>query len=384
MIPVAYSARSLLTRKSTTIATIIGIGFVVFVFTAVLMLADGIERALAAGGQPHNAIVLRRGATAEVLSMVSRESARSVSIAAEVDSDESGPLASAEVVVLGVLPREGGGRSNVPIRGVGPRAVRLHPGVTLSEGAWFVPAKNEIVIGRRLEGRIAGAAIGQSIRLGRRTLRVVGVLSAGGGSSESEIWGDSDELLDAFSRTAYGSVIVKLKPGSFADFQKRLDADPRLGLEAHQESAFLGDQSRMMAMFVRLLGSFMAVVFALGAALGAMLTMYGQVAARLGEIGTLRAIGFSRRAVLGAFLLESLLLALAGGLLGTLGALALGRVRFTIFNLTSFAELVFTFEPGAAVVLLGLVFALAIGFFGGFLPARRAARASIVESIRAS
>jgi putative ABC transport system permease protein len=384
MIPVAYSARSLLTRKSTTIATVIGIGFVVFVFTAVLMLADGIERALAAGGQPDHAIVLRRGATAEVLSMVSRESARSVSIAPEVDADAGGALASPEVVVLGVLPREGGGRSNVPIRGVGPRAAPLHPGVTLSDGKWFAPAKNEIVIGRRLEGRIAGARIGQSIRLGRRTLRVVGVLSAGGGSSESEIWGDSDELLDAFSRTAYGSVFVKLKPGTFTDFQKRLDADPRLGLEAHQESAFLGDQSRMMAMFVRLLGSFMAVVFALGAALGAMLTMYGQVAARLGEIGTLRAIGFSRRAVLSAFLLESLFLALAGGLLGTLGALALGRVRFTIFNLTSFAELVFTFEPGAGVVLVGLAFALAIGFFGGFLPARRAARASIVESIRAS
>ena len=59
LIPVAYNVRSLAARRSTTIASAMGIALVVFVFAAVLMLANGVEQTMRATGSP-----ARRRATA--------------------------------------------------------------------------------------------------------------------------------------------------------------------------------------------------------------------------------------------------------------------------------------------------------------------------------
>ena len=66
-----------------------------------------------------------------------------------------------------------------------------------------------------------------------------------------------------------------------------------------------------------MLGIVIAFFFSVGAMIGAMITMYGAVANRPREIGTLRALGFSRLSILTSFLLESLMLALIGGLIGS-------------------------------------------------------------------
>jgi putative ABC transport system permease protein len=70
---------------------------------------------------------------------------------------------------------------------------------------------------------------------------------------------------------------------------------------------------------LKILGWILAFFFAIGAMIGANITMNAQVAERTGEIGTLRALGFSKGSVLFSFLLESLVLALAGGGVGAVG-----------------------------------------------------------------
>jgi ABC-type antimicrobial peptide transport system permease subunit len=111
--------------------------------------------------------------------------------------------------------------------------------------------------------------------------------------------------------------------------------------------------------------------------------MYAAVATRTGEIGTLRALGFQRASILVAFLTESLLLALLGGLAGLVAASFLTAITVSTTNFQSFSELAFSFTLTPRIVVQALVFALLMGFVGGFLPAIRASRMKIVDALRA-
>ena len=148
-----------------------------------------------------------------------------------------------------------------------------------------------------------------------RDWKIVGIFDAGNSGFSSEIWGDVDQLMQAFRRPAYSSVIFRLRdPSEFETVKSRLESDPRLTLEAKRETRYYAEQSEMMAKFLRILGISLTIIFSLGAVIGAMVTMYSAVANRTAEIGTLRALGFQRRSILTAFLLESLFLGSDGRL----------------------------------------------------------------------
>src|SRR5258706_16198525 len=67
-----YNLRSMIVRKGTAAMTAGGIAMVVSVFVMTLAIAQGFKATLVASGSPQNAIVLRKGATAESLSAVAR------------------------------------------------------------------------------------------------------------------------------------------------------------------------------------------------------------------------------------------------------------------------------------------------------------------------
>jgi len=165
---------------------------------------------------------------------------------------------------------------------------------------------------------------------------------------------------------------------------RAFESDNRLQyFVAKREKKYFEEQSEMMATFIRILGIFITVIFSTGATIGAMITMYGSVANRTTEIGTLRALGFFRRSILLAFLLESLGLALAGGLLGLGIASVLQFFTISTLNFGSFSELAFSFALSPSIVAASLGFALLMGLVGGFLPALRASRLDIIQALRA-
>lgn len=163
-----------------------------------------------------------------------------------------------------------------------------------------------------------------------------------------------------------------------------LAAEPRLTVEVKRERRFYEDQSRALSTFLSILGITLSVIFSLGAMIGAAITMYAAVATRTAEIGTLRALGFRRRAVLTAFLLESLLLALVGGAVGLGAASFLQTLTISTTNFQTFSELAFSFALTPRIVVNSLIFALVMGFVGGFLPAIKASRMKIVDALRAA
>jgi len=391
-IPASYIARNLWVRKLTTGLTAGGMALVVFVFAAVLMLDAGLKATLVATGSPDNVVVIRQGSQTEVQSGVSRDQAALIETSPEVARGADGrPLVSKEVVILNSLPKISGGgnnqatkRSNVVVRGLPEMGKTLRPQVRIIEGRMFRAGTSEIIVGKSVASGFAGVEIGQHLSFAGREWTVVGVFDASKTAFDSEIWGDVEQMMQAFRRVVYSSVIAKISaPELFTALKARVDADPRLKVDIKREAQFYADQSSSLSNFITLLGMALSIIFSLGAMIGATITMYAAVATRTAEIGTLRALGFQRASILVAFLIESLLLALVGGVVGIVAASFLTAITVSTTNFQSFSELAFAFTLTPRIVISALIFSLLMGFVGGFLPAIKASRMKIVDALRA-
>jgi putative ABC transport system permease protein len=386
-IPLKYILRSSSARRLTTVITILGIALVVFVFTAVLMMANGVEKTLRSTGSDDNLIVVRKAAMSEIMSILDRDAAGIISNMPQVASFADGrPMSSKEAVVIINLNKIGApGISNVIVRGVEPAAFPLRPQITIVQGRMFRWGAREVIAGAGITHRFAGAQIGEKMKFGGDLWMVVGVFEADGSGFESEAWGDSNQIMDAFKRSSFSTVTMRLKqPDDLSEIAAAFESDNRLQYFAvKREKKFFEEQSEMMAKFIRILGIFVTIIFSTGATIGAMITMYGAVANRTVEIGTLRALGFYRRSILLAFLGESFVLSLAGGIAGLGLASLLQFFSISTLNFGSFSELAFSFALSPSIIATSLGFSLLMGLIGGFLPAIRAARLNIIQALRA-
>jgi ABC-type antimicrobial peptide transport system permease subunit len=360
---------------------------VVFVFAAVQMLDTGLRATLVATGQPDNIHVTRQGAGAEISSAVDRVQAAVIESQPEIALGSDGQrLVSKETVVLITLPkRESGQATNVTTRGIGEAGFALRSQVTIVRGRAFTRGSSEVVVGKSLAERFDGASLGASLRFGGREWQVVGIFDAAGSAFDSEVWGDADQLMQAFRRQAYSAVVARLSdPAALEAIGKRLEADPRMTLDVKRERAFYEEQSKALSNFIRYLGMTLSIIFSIGATIGAMITMYAAVANRVAEIGTLRALGYRRSAVLAAFLFEAVLVGAIGGVIGVCLAAFMQLVRISTLNWQSFSELAFSFTLTPGIAALSFAFSVLMGVVGGFLPAARAARLKIVDALRAA
>lgn len=373
-------------RLATSLVAIVGVTAVVLVFAAVLSMAKGFERTLIAAGADDVAIVLRSGATGEMMSGFGHEQTQQIANMPGVLRDGDRPVSSAELFVVVDIPKiKTGQDANVPFRGVQLEALDVRNDFELVAGRMFETGKNEIIVGRGAQLEFAGLETGSTIRFGRVDWQIVGAFTAGGSVAESEIWTDTRVLQDAYRRgTSYQSVRVRLEsPESFEAFSEALANDPRHDVDVYSERDWFASQAEATAGFIRKLGYPITFLMAIGAVFGALNSMYASVSSRGTEIATLRALGFGPFAVLISTIVESTLLALIGGLLG-------GALAFVVFNgfrvstlaMGSFSQVVFDFAVTPDLLQQGITVALVIGLVGGFLPALRAARLPVAQALR--
>ena len=387
MIPIRYNVRSLIVRKTTTIATALGVGLVVFVLSSALMLSAGIQKTLGVSGQDDVAIVLRKGSDAELGSVLDTASVNTIVGGPGVKRDETGkPIGVGEIVVVGALEKIGAsGVANVQIRGVTSEAIKFRPHVHIAFGREAKPGSDEVIFGERIRGRFKGTELGETFDLRKnRPVTVVGVFTDQGSSYESEVWVDLDTLRAAYGRAgAISSVRVRLDSSSAFDlFKAAMEGEKQYGYLALREKDYLEKQSQGTSRFIDVMATIISFFFAVGAMIGATITMYAAVAHRQREIGTLRALGFSRGSILFSFLLEAVVLAFFGGAVGAFASLGMGFVHVSMLNFASWSEIVFGFEPTPGIILTSLGLAMAMGLFGGFFPAVRASRVSPVAAMR--
>jgi len=359
----AFNVRTLPQRLGSSLTAVLGVAGVVAVMVAVLSIAHGILRAMESSSAPENVVVLRSGATAEMMSVLGGNEVDYISEAPGIARNEAGAIASAELfVIIDVKKVSTDTDANVPLRGVTRPAPEVHQEFRIVEGRMFEWGLNEVIVGVGASREFKGLSVGDSIEVAREQWPIVGVFEAGGGISESEIWVDAAVLQPAYRRGT---------------------ADPRLNVRPMREEDYYAEQSEMLYNLVTGLGLLIAVIMGFGAVFGALNTMYTAVAARAREIATLRALGFHSGPVVISVLIESLLLALTGGVIGAgLAWLMFDGFSAATLNWSSFSQLTFAFYVSVPLLIQGIVFALVIGFFGGLFPAVRAARLPVADALR--
>lgn len=376
MIPVRYNFRSLIVRRVGTAMTILGVALTVAVFVSVLAMVHGLESTFTTTGEPLNLVVIRTGAQVETNSFFDRD------VKQTIETMDGVAAMAAEIVVIINHPRLTGETTNLIVRGIDAQSFELRPKVKLAEGRMFQPGLREVVVSRSVSNRFKDAKIGNSIRLGRISWKVVGLFDASRTAHESEIWGGYNEIAQEFERPIYSSLLIRV--ASDADIRplsNRITSDRRFRLDVFREPEYYAAQTSTAAP-IRVLGYLIAVIMSVGSCFAVMNTMYASTAYRAREIATLRVLGFKRRAILVSFMIESLVLALIGGVAGCILALPMNGISTGTSNFVTFSEVVFEFQVTPSIMLTGLAFAAIMGTVGGFLPARVAAGTKIIRALR--
>jgi putative ABC transport system permease protein len=386
VIPLKYTFRSLFARWMTTLMTVLGTGLVVFASVLSFGLADGMERALLISADPLDVVCLRKGALDEVSSSIDNATAdrvRTIEGIAQSDSGEA--LVSPEYVVTLMKPRRGdeAGVTNVMVRGLLPVGWNLRPGFRIVEGREPRAGLNEALVSRQISERFQNTRLGEKFKVNNTELTIVGYFAANGCAAESEIWTDLRDLTVARKVPAVVSTVcLRARDATArAALINVLKEDEQFGLKALTEEDFFKEQL-MSAQIVKGMAGFIAMFLIVGAMFAAANTMYAAVAGRTRDIGTLRALGFSRMSVLISFMLESVILCVFGGIVGCIAVIPLDGYSTGMANFQTFSEIAFAFQFGPSVCLQGILMALVMGLVGGLMPAIRALRLDVIQSLR--
>jgi len=267
----------------------------------------------------------------------------------------------------------------------------------LSDGRIFSDAEQRAgaavcVIGETVREELFGRGdpVGENLRLGKLSCKVIGLLAAKG---QSMMGSDQDNLvlvpLRAYQRRISGNrdisiIQVSMLPGASTEKGKR-DIEFLLRERRHispgEDDNFsvrdlkeiaeaLSGTTRVLTM---LLGAVAAVSLLVGG-IGIMNIMLVSVTERTREIGIRLAIGAFEREVLMQFLVEAVVLASLGGIVGV--ALAL------IASVWLAGLMQVPFVPNLSIIGVAFLFSAAVGILFGFFPARRAARLDPIEALR--
>lgn len=267
----------------------------------------------------------------------------------------------------------------------------------VSKGRYFEPQEEQsgaavCVIGTTIEKEIFGSAnaVGQMLRTGQFSCRVVGVLESKG---QAAIGGDQDDLvvmpIQTFQRRVSGntrvsailvSVDSQIDRALVTESIRLLmrerrslsdsDDDNFMILDTEEIARRVSSTTEIMTM---LLGAVAAVSLIVGG-IGIMNIMLVSVTERTREIGVRLAIGALEREVLMQFLIEAVVLGAMGGVLGVVIAFV-GSVA-----LATTMGIPFIFDP--SINMIAFLFAALTGVIFGYFPARRAAQLDPIEAVR--
>lgn len=294
-------------------------------------------------------------------------------------------------VVSGQLTAEFAGKSRRTLAfGIGPQAPKVW-GMSLARGQFMpeddlIAPRPVVMLGNTLARSLFGHAnpLGEKVRLGGMSFRVVGVLAPKGQMLGFDI-DDAAYLpaalaLQLFNRDGVMEIdVLYHEQESPESVVKRLS---RRLIERHGAEDFtVQSQDQMLASLGKVLDVLTFAVGALGGialltgGVGILTLMSIAVAERRGEIGLLTALGAPPGLVLRLFLGEAAILGALGGLLGVvIGLTGLGLLHLAIPALP--------FAPRMDYLLIAEALALLIGLAAGVLPAMSAARLDPIEALR--
>jgi len=231
--------------------------------------------------------------------------------------------------------------------------------------------------------------IGEYVKINRINFRVIGILPEKGATG----WRDRDDEIILPLNTAMYRLLGK-KYVDYIDVEVEDEKEmenvqekiKKLIIRRHNIPANREDTievrnmaeiqeavSSMVKTFAWLLGS-IAFISLLVGGIGIMNIMLVSVTERTREIGLRKAIGASNKDILSQFIIEAIAICLVGGILGILFGAAISG------GLAKFAGWSTKVSMGA--VLLAFLFSVGIGLFFGLWPARKASLLNPIDALR--
>ena len=383
LLPWDYGVRNLFRRPSRSALTLGGLTIVVLLVLVVVGFIRGLEKSLAATGNPNVVLVYSLSSSADVENSSIPERTPAL-LAASVDGvrRQHGVEYVSPELYLGTritttnMKEPGMGL----VRGVTTTAPLVRGQVQLVEGTW--PQSGEVMVGRLAHSKIGAnekdLAIGQQVTFDGQSWIVSGHFMAAGSAFESEIWAPLAELQTTLKRQDLSLVAVGMdSPERVADVdlfcRERID----LELKAVSESAYYASLQKHYKP-VRMLGWVVVALVAGSGIFAGLNTMYGAVVGRVRELATLQALGFRRRAILLTLVQEATLLACAGALVACVVGLTFvdgAAVRFTMGA--------FMLSVDSVGIAVACCVAALLGVVGALPPAIKAMRLPVVEAIKA-
>ena len=445
-VPYSYSVRNIVVRWRITFMTGLAFTLVVGLMTVMLAFVNGMYKLTEGSGDPANVMVLADGATDELFSNLGYGDIKELELRNEVVKDEAGkPLASWEVYVvvnqpiavrkcpvcgeLAPVDRFGQklmphgepecpgsgtsvtgtrGRRFLQVRGIEDPVLSVGwstASTCTTGGSWFSQAGVEPVPGTKGETAIQ-AVIGEGLArelgpdqskkalevgdifdLGPRKWIVVGILTSGGSTFDSEVWSKFQIVGEQFGKRAYTTCVVRTADKAAAEeLAKDLsDNYKKPAVTASIEEEYY---SRMNTTNQQFLYAILIVVatMAVGGVFGIMNTMFAAISQRTKDIGVLRILGFAPWQVLVSFFFEAVAAGAAiGGLLGcAVGLLSDGWTASSIMSSGQGGgkSVVLRLTIDARILGAGMVFSLVLGCLGGLIPAFSAMRLKPLDAVR--
>ncbi len=395
----ASSINSIISNKTRSLLTMLGIIIGVGALIAMLAVGTGAQRAIQKqmsslgtnllavmpGSRSQGGMSLGRGAVSRLTLEDAKALSASVPNVTKTDSNVQG---SAQLVY---------GAKNYRSRVTGVTAI--YPSMRAAEpyyGRFFSEDENTqlkkvAVVGQTVVTQLFGSEnpVGKSIKINRKSFTIIGVLPMKGASG----FQDQDDTVIVPLNTAMKVLLGKKYVDSIwvevSDFklmpavQENIKALMR---KRHGVPAYKDDDVSLMNMaelqtmltgtiktFSTLLGIIAGISLIVGG-IGIMNIMLVSVSERTKEIGLRKAIGATRRAVLLQFLIEAIIISVIGGLLGIMTG---GGASLLLSKLSGWAIYISPFS-----VALAFGFSATVGVVFGFWPAKKASLLSPIEALR--
>jgi putative ABC transport system permease protein len=385
--------RNTLRSLLTMLGIVIGVGAVI----ALTNIGEGATARVKSdiGKLGDNLLIVRPGAQRRAISFTQAPPFKMVDVEA-ITREVAGVSAVAPTVGSTQLAVWGNQNRQTTIMGSDNAYLDVR-GYSVSQGRKF--ASSELssgsavcLLGATVQREMFGErdTLAQSLRVGKISCTVIGVLAAKG---ESGMGQDQDDMILMPLRTVQRRLIGNTDVStiflsaradrSTASVQQQTEAllRQRRGLMAGQESDFTVRDMQEIAeamsaatgTLTALLGAIAAVSLLVGG-IGIMNIMLVNVTERTREIGVRLAIGALASDVLFQFLLEAVVLSALGGVLGI--GLGLGLS----WSVTRALDVPFLVQP--PILALAFGFSALVGVLFGFLPARKAASLNPIEALR--